>query len=50
MLEVEANKQRYSKVEDLFKFIEHGGEEHREWLREALHCFFNEQPKPEYKD
>lgn len=49
MLEVEANKHRYSKVEDLFKFIEHGGEEHREWLRESLHCFFNEQPKPEYK-
>ena len=50
LLEVEANKQRYLKVEELFKFIEHGGEEHREWLREALHCFFNEQPKPEYKD
>lgn len=50
LLEVEANFNRYTQVEALFKFIEHGGEEHREWLKEALHCFFNEQPKPEYKD
>ena len=49
LLEVEANVNRYTQVEALFKFIERGGEEHREWLKEALHCFFNEQPKPDYR-
>lgn len=49
LLEAESNKQRYDKVEELFKFIEHGCEDNRDWLREALHCFFNGEPKPDCK-
>lgn len=37
------------KVEELFNFIKHGGEDHQEWLKEALYCFFSGKEKPEYK-
>lgn len=35
-------------TEELFKLIEHGGDEHREWLYNALRAYFNGTEMPEY--
>lgn len=37
------------RIEKLFQYIEHGGDDHREWLREALFCFHENRIKPTYK-
>ena len=40
-------EERLQELSDrLFRAIEHGDQEHREWLREALDCFFAGQPVP----
>lgn len=35
------------RIEELFRFLEHGDEEHRRWLKEAIEAFFAGQPRPE---
>ena len=37
------------KIIELFEFIKHGGDDHQEWLLQALFAFFNGEEKPEYK-
>lgn len=38
-----------SEIEDLYKYLEHGGDEHRVWLRSALYSYFLGLDKPEYR-
>lgn len=49
ILEEEVEKHKVNSINELYLFIEHGGDEHKAWLKEALQCFFHGQPKPEYK-
>lgn len=35
--------------EELFKFLEHGDEEHRRWLKEAIGAFFSGKPRPDVR-
>ena len=49
ILESIVEVQQKLEIENLYKFIEHGGEEHRKWLREALFCFFEDRVKPPYQ-
>lgn len=30
----------------LFEFLEHGDDDHRAWLKEAIMAFFNDEPRP----
>jgi len=37
---------KIKKQEKLYEFIKHGDKEHRRWLKEAIHCFFNGDSLP----